>query len=85
MSHTPGPWSVHSKFVGPLAVEADDVTVAHVGHKDWDTCAANAELIAASPDLLAALERAIPEIAVVGIPDLLEQARAAIKKARGEQ
>ena len=39
---------------------------------------------AINAELLAALERAIPEIAVAGSPDLLEQARAAIRNAKAQ-
>jgi hypothetical protein len=56
VSHTPGPWHVVSKLVGPLCITTENgETLAHVGHDDFKICSANAELIAAAPDLLAAL------------------------------
>jgi len=83
MNHTPGPWQVcKSDF---RAVEGPDgQIIADIRAPARENGREDARLIAGAPDLLAALERAIPEIAAVGIPDLLEQARAAIKKARGE-
>lgn len=81
MSHTPGPWTVetHRDVRWVVAVDKRICEFAYINaHEE-----ANARLIAAAPDLLAALQRAIPEIAVVGMPELLEQARDAIKKARG--
>ncbi|MFN7185965.1 MAG: hypothetical protein ACK5X3_12375 [Pseudomonadota bacterium] len=51
--HTPGPWAAEDNFI-----MADVDVVALVRSKDFDaaTNAANARLIAAAPDLLAALE-----------------------------
>jgi hypothetical protein len=62
MSHTPGPWSVRSRFIGPLEIlrEVDGVAignpVALVGAETFPECAANAELIAAAPELLEVLQ-----------------------------
>lgn len=61
--HTPGPWSVDAdgNVVTRLNVGDDDGIIAlanrHVAFVDSDTCRANAALIAAAPDLLAACER----------------------------
>jgi hypothetical protein len=61
VAHTPGPWTVHEledqgKFSivhwGPLAYVGDVG-----GHDGMATARANARLIAAAPDLLAALTR----------------------------
>lgn len=45
---TQGEWDIHSKFVGPLHIEADGVTIAHVGADDFTTASANAAFIAAA-------------------------------------
>jgi hypothetical protein len=88
--HTPGPWKVREDNDGetrPSWAILQDVGpgpvapwIARVNHPD------NARLIAAAPDLLAALERIEP-----GLPtdtneeyDEKMQARAAIAKAKGE-
>ena len=82
MSHTPGPWSLETYLPEH---DAGETFIVGIGNDEIQVCdEANALLIAAAPELLEALERAIPEIAVVGIPELLEQCRDAIKKARGE-
>ncbi len=67
MTHTPGPWEIVSRFVGPLYIVADVSTaidksgkmeIAHVGADTFATAQANARLIAAAPELLDALELA---------------------------
>jgi hypothetical protein len=90
--HTPGPWVIE----GDVAALPDDIGVGIVNRKhdgdDWDVAmvhssAANARLIAAAPDLLAALkliveadgEKSLAQI-VAAMPD----ARAAIAKAEGK-
>ena len=55
---TPGPWKVS---IRPLAITvwADAISlypIAHIGERNRDEKEANAHLIAASPDLLAACE-----------------------------
>ena len=95
MSHTPGPWIVEdsrklrkkklrSSLLMVVAAKGGMPGLIVNQGSVTPTDEANARLIAAAPDLLEALERAVPEIAVVGIPDLLEQVRAAIAKARGQ-
>jgi len=97
MNHTPGPWFAHD-FSGvnddtvtpcDFAVSCttpDHLTVATMGmgangtREEWE---ANARLISAAPDLLEALEEILGWQTLCPI-DLYEQARAAIKKARGE-
>ena len=86
--HTPGPWHIEGQYIhGPdgnrfLAVAGDGEGIA------------NASLIAAAPELLAALEKALESIegqaellrhcgAAYGIGATLAQARAAIAKATG--
>jgi len=95
-THTPGPWIAHGNFIkGTDAGNAMDgyEYVAKV-ETEWldspvDRKQANADLIAAAPDLLAALQRMAQGWATVSdenayvIPGLAE-ARAAIAKATGE-
>lgn len=85
--HTPGPWSLKddiSLVVGPSADPAGDPVATIEGHPE--EAFANARLIAAAPDLLAAL-RALVEYEDDAPPDgsrgaeVYNQARAAIAKA----
>lgn len=105
MSHTPGPWSISDadECHGP-ANDLLSIRIAHANGgavadaysnclvKTDEECRANARLIAAAPDLLAALQ------AVHNSGDLIrwsfdsdvekarkQQALAAIAKATGEQ
>ena len=83
--HTPGPWRVEA--AGEKVIEADTTDViAQPGHNfsiinPSQTLQANARLIAAAPDLLAALERKMSSNPTdwVGVDDF---ASAAIAKAR---
>ena len=82
--HTPGPWSVVEYNEG-RNMDIQDSKGAGVLTKD------NARLIAAAPDLLAALEL-IEHAAISGmdgdmlaaLQDIMQGARAAIAKARGQ-
>lgn len=92
--HTPGPWTVKSH-------ENDTYTI-HVACKSWESWAvahiedctqdeANARLIAAAPDLLAALEdllkTALSRGENPGLDEggpVLDKARAAIAKAKSK-
>lgn len=84
--HTPGPWFA----VGWQVEIADDnrpdicntnpETFGQHGRSDSERCA-NARLIAAAPELLAAL---VMLLDAYEIPSVREQARAAIKKATGD-
>jgi len=53
--HTPGPWRIIGRW---LVVPEHGVSIADTYHADRDTeeCSANAALIAAAPELLAALK-----------------------------
>jgi len=87
--HTPGPWCMDTSlhiygsaepqpipgFIGGTSIEQSHICTA----KSY----ADAALIAAAPDLLEALE-AIVRFNTPLPHGLLEQARAAIAKARGE-
>ena len=104
MNPTPGPW--HIEKWNPQAIFSRIGThVASATHGDGrnafsigkltDSCQnddpeANARLIAAAPDLLAACEAALAERANVGLnrphwtPGVTERLQAAIAKAKGE-
>lgn len=100
--HTPGPWFVRAQDTGflidsPKTKEQPHGRVAAVAQYSYDWAGpmraealANARLIAAAPELLAALEVILRDhMAVHGVGDLemqpaLFQARAAIAKATGE-
>lgn len=92
MKHTPGPWDVREFRV--FAVK-NDRTVASCGQyfnnqdegANYDENCANARLIAAAPELLAACEQLIRaeiaprQISIEGVTAALESARSAVKKA----
>lgn len=97
--HTPGPWIVDrdkddTEILGPklrgerprIATVDVDFFYAFTGViAATDECMANASLIAAAPDLLAALEDIVLKAEVTGLDDRrMGRARAAIAKARGE-
>lgn len=90
-AHTPGPWML-AMHPGMPFIHANDNTesgIAEIFDSDFidsDTKEANARLIAAAPDLLAALEQALAESGCDG--DLCmhqwhDAARAATARARG--
>ena len=106
--HTPGPWAIGRDGYNPDKIYADQDTVAAVfglplhstigdvrGDNRWAQGLANARLIAAAPDLLAALQRVVDR-ATHAKPDscgqemrairaaLVDEARAAIAKATGQ-
>lgn len=89
---TPGPWAVHAHATDTYTIYVagrhwDSWAVAHVGYTKEDE--SNARLIAAAPDLLAALQacdEAMEYMSEYDIPITLpEQVKAAIKKATGEE
>ena len=87
MGHTPGPWYANQDCIeidGPEGPR--DVTLAVV--LQADNAAADARLIAAAPELLAALKRLLPlwEESIgweEDYMDMADDARAAIAKAEG--
>lgn len=87
--HTPGPWQRDGLSISApqRGVVARCPTVKNGGVFD---CSDNAHLIAAAPDLLEALKECLPDLEHYASthgpgPDRrLEQARAAIAKARGQ-
>ena len=74
MSHTPGPWNIKQASWG----DAWRVWTPSETFRTWIEYEPDARLIAAAPDMLEALERAVEYL----VDD--EQARDAIAKARGE-
>lgn len=90
--HTPGPWSVHRWRAGKLRFisvneDAQDTPIARL-YERLDINA-NARLIAAAPDLLAACEEALT-LWSVGEPEpdelfIHDKLQAAITKARGHE
>lgn len=91
-AHTPGPWRVDAITNSLGTIEtADGVSIGQAfqvrPHRD-DLHSierkANARLMAAAPDLLAALEEAIEYIPARDRSVLIAKARAAIAKATGE-
>lgn len=103
--HTPGPWTAYSTAkTGSWAVaQVDGPRICAMPHPHpkapiakplaaWHTDAANARLIAAAPDLLAALEETLSAIEAFPASGLkvkpnggiAKALRAAIAKARGD-
>ena len=96
MKHTIGPWSVR----GPAGIDKDYAIVGdysiiaeawgRVGETKYPDAYANARLIAAAPELLEALERAIEaiEFAYMNAPEQPKEiaaGKSAIAKATGEK
>jgi hypothetical protein len=89
-NHTPGPW----KWIGSRQSPQDRIYLSTPnGYANWTNLrnaeeTANAHLIAAAPELLAALEYLLPYVEELEYPtgsDAAKQARAAIAKAKGAQ
>lgn len=92
MTHTPGPWGVHPKLSasenhkGYRVADGDGFFVADVSPRDedGDEGGANAHLIAAAPDLLAAVKAFLAlDDGRAFAHESWDDARAAVKKARG--
>ena len=90
--HTPGPWKLDGAAnTGDLDIISPTGRIAMLdcefSEASEDVLTADARLIAASPELLAALQRALAAIeyyhAREGSPETLADARAAIAKATG--
>lgn len=93
--HTPGPWSVDHDHPNPVIV-TDDLYIAEVMDDCWDESRAgagdpdaeqraNASLIAAAPDLLAACEATIAAFESCQLYDKcpLGLLKSAVAKAKG--
>jgi len=87
-SHTPGPWSdTGSDGRCNIIVESNTGSVGAVWRVNGYVCqAADARLIAAAPDMLAALENLLSDkyLADPINADRMAKARAAIAKATGK-
>lgn len=96
-NHTPGPWQ--AKHVAPYCwvlygpeqrrIASTDPSFDDGSEAAPEECEANARLVAAAPDLLAALEaseKVLEEMAFRGWPvgADLDRVRAAIAEARGD-
>lgn len=81
--HTPGPWfyDVHPDKSQAIFWDSRGYTVFHLSHTFPNDVRANARLIAAAPDLLAALKDAVEIAESQG--HIVKTARAAIAKATG--
>lgn len=92
MNHTPAPWTIRTDSEDPQAINIRSESVPFVASVWGDggpsfKQAANARLIAAAPDLLAALQKLVRAIdrAPANFADgLADQAREVIAKATGE-
>lgn len=104
MAHTPGPWNIWDEerelnpemstgfplIVAPVSSTGQDETVDICEvNADIDEYVLNAHLIAAAPDLLAALELFMDQYHIPGDRDResrpeIKAALAAISKAKGE-
>jgi hypothetical protein len=98
--HTAPPWTLDWSEDGPL-IYAGDLLIASLSGStehieirglDEQTTAAKASLMAAAPDLLAALERVLEHgewlnvyTARGEVAEVVNQARAAIVKAKGQE
>lgn len=89
--HTPAPWSIHGQ---EFIVSQKGLTIAHVWEDDFDHDRdpeaerdANAHLIAAAPEMKAALIKVVDALFAKdlkhGMEDEIETARLSIAKAEG--
>jgi hypothetical protein len=94
MTHTPGPWEVLSRSIYQVDAIGGREVVHGNGIKGRDNNQereANARLIAAAPELLAALKGLVgahlstpgPRGVMLDVPHFLKQAEATIAKAEG--
>jgi len=90
MKHTSGPWVLGTRDHSTYDITGPKGSLPYIAHvpSGRDNRSANARLIAAAPDLLAALkvaEKAMQaDISGIDIGASFEQIRAAIAKATGE-
>lgn len=83
--HTPGKWKVNFKKFSQVQAENGAVIAEFKTLTTMVNLQANAQLAAASPDLLEALQNALPCLQEYGIGNQYEKACAAIAKAEGKQ
>lgn len=86
--HSPGPWTLFSTPLGVGVVGANS-DIAHCdGHdsrRSREEEEANARLIAAAPDLLAAAVHALESAVADDMDDWFAELRAAVAKAEGTE
>jgi hypothetical protein len=86
MKHTPGPWKIEAERAYIQIMPTDNVAICELGRRGNPALdLANANLIAAAPELLEALEDA-ERVLEWGEPEpkpILERVRRVIAKARG--
>lgn len=86
MKHTPGPWKIDENKDLPLAVIIDDddgMGIAEIGEYTEENIA-NANLIAAAPDMLSALEVVMDTLLNTKESGwITDKVKNAIKKAKG--
>lgn len=82
-TYTPGPWNAKITESGAMAIfNTDGIWVAQTLRRQWKTeDAANANLIAAAPELLEAMEKLLA--ATSGHQEFRDMAYQAINKAKG--
>ncbi|MEY0339151.1 hypothetical protein AB7V82_21635 [Providencia stuartii] len=87
--HSPAPWRCHDKrpnCSGYSIVGNDGQYIGFVGDSDeLSPMDANANLIAAAPELLEALQSLLTYGCITGDDWVIEKAEAAISKALGQQ
>lgn len=77
---TPGPWAIYGSII--RAEDGDECHIATVSQWGGDPeAAANGNLIAACPDMFAAIDAADTAFAVLNVQDLGGQARQCIREA----
>jgi len=94
MKHTPGPWVIDWNVSRLDVFSSDAATLVATLRRSTlsdgidKTAISNARLIAAAPDLLEALEdclRVVEFLASDSCPTTIQNAKAALAKATGEQ
>jgi len=97
--HTPGPWSIHKPLIGEHKILDSQghvlaevfTTTDNIADEDtfWVPAEANARLIAAAPELLAAIKQitAWEHVGAIHYPDntVGKQLNALISRAEGRQ
>lgn len=98
MRHTPGPWKIcdHGEDTIAITDELQDYGICVVGSAPIKQVRANAHLIAAAPEMLAALQKALPFLIDLAqasddesnyradTNDFRKKIEAVIAKARGQ-
>ncbi|WP_288076902.1 hypothetical protein [Pseudomonas sp.] len=81
---TPGPWERSSCIHSRYSIMAGSTCLADVWHTATGDAAANAQMMAAAPELLEALQACLEHGSMTGAEWVEEKARAAIAKAKEE-